>query len=219
MNHEPKAPSRTPATPAPPPGNDTVNTRIEEAVASGIELTGVDIAAIHEHFAQADDLNRRAGRITQASSDPLRKGNAFPLGVGYTRMTRTAEKRLDASVRRAGEAVELARRAQAHLRQAEDMLAGKDTEAHHRKVTAARDALRSFIVDRLLTWKKGDVFRQFTIKRVNRDREGYPASYSFSGPDIIAGHNDKIDVVREYFGGNREAFRALVDQARAARAV
>lgn len=218
MNSENIAPPGAPPTSEASPAIDPVTARVEQAIASGIELSAADIASIRENFAQADELNRRAGGIMRLSSDPMRKGDAFPLGVGFTRMNRSAEKRLDASVRRASEAVTLSRRAQTHLTRAEEMLAGRNTEAHHRKVSAAKEQVRAFVVDRLLTWKKGDVFRDFTIRRVNKDREDYPSSYTFEGPGIIQGYNDKVDVVREHFDGNRAAFRALVDEARAARA-
>lgn len=81
-----------------------IDQKIAKAQEEGVLLNDQDIEEIRTRQAAADELLKRyRGR---SIGDPMSKGDAFPMGVGFTRMTKRKEQRLDASVRRAGEAVD-----------------------------------------------------------------------------------------------------------------
>jgi hypothetical protein len=105
-----------------------VEGKIEASLAKGIALSAGDRAKIHELYATAHQHFANANK--RSMSDPMGKGNAFPLGVGFTKMTRRKERNIDASVRRAGEAVVLFKKGNQLQEGAEKLLAGKGTEAN-----------------------------------------------------------------------------------------
>ena len=189
-----------------------IESRIAEAEASGIVLSDADKAKIRESYAKAAELRKRANGLGNA--DPMNKGNAFPMGVGYTKMTKRAEQRIDASVRRAGEAAKLYDQADIAQKYADALLAGKETEADNARKKEKRVEAQRNLIDRLLKWKKGDKIGAFTIERVNFDADGYPSTYTISGDGIVKGVMDKVDVAREFFGGDKAKVRALVDEIR-----
>ena len=190
-----------------------VEEKITKAVDAGVILSSVDRAKIHDLYATGHGHLAKANR--RGIGDPMGKGNAFPMGVGFTKMTRRKEQALDASVRRAGESVVLYKKANQLFEAAENMLAGKGTEASKQKAAQRRAAMQRDLVKLLLGDAKGRKLGQFTIERVNKDRDGYPISYTFSGEGVIKGIFDKMDVVREFFSGDKAAFRELVDRTRA----
>ena len=209
------------ASPAPveflaPPelGNTRVDATIRAAMAAGVALHAVDVDEIRAAMAKYDDLTQRAARLLRISTDPMRKGNAFPMGVGFTRMTKRAAQRIDASVRRAGEASELFRRAEGARRYADGLLAGQNTLASKRRESAAQHELQRRVVGELLGWARGKTILKLGVRRVNRDRAGYPVSFTVSACKVSTGLGNKVDVVRAFFHGNKEAFCALVDQLR-----
>ena len=211
------APEPEPAAPAveqPEAETDAIDQRIAEAELAGVELSDDDKDKIRAALTKAEELNRKAGRISGLASDPMRKGNAFPMGVGFTRMTKRAEQRIDASVKRAGEAVEVFKRAEQAERYAEALLAGNGTDADKIRKEEVRTETRRVLLDKLLNWKKGDKIGAYTIERVSNDAEGYPSSYTISGDGIIKGVSDKVQVAREFFDGDKEALRAMVDEIR-----
>lgn len=194
---------------------DEIDQRIAAAEQSGVNLSDADKTAIRETLEKAANLNRKASRTSALGSDPLNKGNAFPMGVGFTRETKRSNQRIDASVRRAGEAVVLWKKAEQAEKYAEALLAGKNTEADKLRKAIKREEMQRALVEKLEGWAKDDKIGGFTIERVNKDRDGYPASYTISGEGIVKGVQDKVDVVREFFAGDKDAFRAMVDEARA----
>ena len=195
---------------------DAIDQRIADAEAAGVVLSESDKDKIRAAITKAEDLTRQANRHSIASADPMRKGNAFPMGVGFTKMTKRAEQRIDASVRRAGEYVKAFNKAEAAAKAADDLLAGKGTDADNERKAKIRDETQRALIGKLLGWKKGDKIGGVTIERVNKDRDGYPATYTISGDGIIAGVMDKVDVAREMFGGDKDKFRAMVDEIKAA---
>ena len=195
---------------------DAIDALIAEAEAAGVVLSQQDKNDIRGALTKADDLRRKAGGIMGRSSDPMRKGNAFPMGVGFTRMTKRAEQRIDASVRAAGEAVKKFTAADQAEKYANDLLAGKGTEADKADKAQRQVEMQRNLVRRLVDWKKGDKIGPVTIARVNKDADGYPATYTISGDGVIKGVMDKVDVVREFFGRDKAAFRAMVDEIRGA---
>ncbi len=189
--------------------------RIAQAEAHGVVLSERDKQAIRESLTQAERLNAQARRLSVSSSDPMGKGNAFPMGVGFVRMTRRKERAIDASVRKAGVAVGLWNRAKQAQERAESLLAGKGTEQDRaekaaRAKTAAMDNLRM-----LMNAKRGDRVAGFAFQRLYRDRDGYPSSFTFAGEGIIRGVNDKIEIARAFFGGSKTALKQAVDEVRA----
>ena len=201
----------TTATPA-----DTITLRIEQAERSGVIFSAADKDQIRRMEARARELRAKANSLSTASSDPLNKGNAFPMGVGFTRESKRSNQRIDASVRRAGEAVAAYKSAEAAEKAVDAMLAGKGTTADRQNQLVKRENAQRGIVKKLLTWKRGDSYGTFTIERINRDRDGYPVSFNLSGGGIVKGVHDKIDVVRELFHGDRDKLVELVDSERAA---
>lgn len=195
-------------------GDSPVDASIRAAMSAGVVLNSVDADEIRTAMAKCDDLTRRATRLLRLASDPMRKGSAFPMGVGFTKMTKRASQRIDASVRRAGEASEVLRRADSARRYAEGLLAGENTFAARQRATAAQEELQRRVVGELLRWAKGRSILKLGVLRVNRDRAGYPVSFTVSGGNVSAGFGDKVDVVRAFFRGNKEAFCTLVDQLR-----
>jgi hypothetical protein len=190
-----------------------VEGKIEASLAKGIALSAGDRAKIHELYATAHQHFANANK--RSMSDPMGKGNAFPLGVGFTKMTRRKERNIDASVRRAGEAVVLFKKGNQLQEGAEKLLAGKGTEANLKTKAERRASMQRDLVKLLLGNAKGHKLGQFTIERVNKDRDGYPATFTFSGEGVIAGVLDKMDVVKDYFAGDKAAFRELVDRTKA----
>jgi hypothetical protein len=201
-----------------PQAPDDVGKRIAAAKASGISLSQADEVEIRRASTEASDLRRKADRTGAASSDPLNKGTAFPMGVGFTRETKRGNQRIDASVRKAGEAVELYKKAEVAEKYVASLLSGTGTEADKLRKDGKRTEFRRKLIESLVNWKKGDKLGGFTIERVNADRDGYPASYTISGDGIIKGVSDKVDVAREFFGRDKDAFRSMVDDVRAATA-
>ena len=195
-----------------------IDQRIAEAEADGITFTDADKAEIRRADEKAKELRRKADRLSGMASDPLNKGNAFPMGVGFTRESKRSNQRIDASVRRAGESVAEAGKAKSAEAYRDALLQGKGTQGDKlRKAQKAEDFKRE-MVKQLLTWKKGDKFREWTIERVNNDRDGYPISFNFSGEGIIKGVMDKIDVLKDYFDGDREKMRKMITEERAKQA-
>lgn len=192
-----------------------IERRIEEAESNGVELSERDKQEIREADQKAKEFQRKANRLSGLASDPLNKGNAFPMGVGFTTESKRSNQRIDASVRRAGEAVIEAKKAKASAEKVDQMLSGKGTEAAAKRKEASADKFERELVEKILSWKKGDVFRDYTIEKINIDRDGYPSSFNASGGGIIKGVNDKFDVVREFFGRDQAKYRRLVDEARA----
>lgn len=193
-----------------------VEQRIAQAEANGVTLSEADKAQVRQLMQEAHDLRRKADRTSAAGADPLNKGNAFPMGVGFTRETKRSNQRIDASVRHAGEAVKLYEAAGVKEKGAERLLQGIDTEAHKAKQAERKTEAQRAMVRKLVNHQPGDKIGQFTIERVNKDRDGYPASYTISGDGIVKGVQDKVDVAREFFGGDKAAFRQVVDAERAA---
>lgn len=191
-----------------------IEKRIAEAEASGVVLTDSDKAKIRELDQKAKEHRRKADKLSGAASDPLNKGNAFPMGVGFTRETKRSNQRIDASVRKAGESVIEANRAKSLAASVDSMLSGKGTDADAQRKESATERFERDLVAKLLSWKKGDRFRDYTIDRINIDRDGYPSSFNASGGGIIKGVDDKFDVVREFFGRDKEKFRRMVDEER-----
>lgn len=194
---------------------DPVDVRIRAAMESGVETAVEDVVEIRAAFARSEDLNRRGGRVSNLGADPMNKGHSFPMGVGFTRMTKRLEQRIDASVRRAGDAVKYFQKAQQASAYAEALLAGNGTVADQKRKEVAKLETRKLLVMRLLNWVKGTTIGGFDVVRVNRDRGNYPVSYTIAGPDIVKGFGDKVDVVRSFFGGDKAALCVLVDDIRA----
>lgn len=190
-----------------------VEEKIAAAVAKGVVLSDSDRKAIHELHAGANEHFAKANK--RSMSDPMGKGHAFPMGVGFTNMTRRKERNLDASVRRAGEAVVLYKKGKQLMEAAEKLLAGKGTVANLQSKAVRRAAMQRDLVKLLLGDAKGRKLGQFTIERVNKDRDGYPASFTISGDGVIKGVWDKVSVIKEYFAGDKAAFRELVDRTKA----
>lgn len=191
----------------------TPSQRIADAEAAGVKLSDHDKAAIFAALEDAQTLYTKASHLSNC--DPMNKGHAFPMGVGFTRMTKRAEQRIDASVRRAGESLPVFAKANQASLYAEALLSGTGTEDDKLKKAIKREQMLQALIVRLISWKKGDKIAAFSLERINKDRDGYPSSYTISGNGIIKGVYDKIDVVREFFKGNKSEFRAMVDAARA----
>lgn len=194
--------------------HDATDKRIADAEKNGIVLSDDDKANIRAAIEKAAELQRKADGIMGRSSDPMNKGNAFPMGVGFTKMTKRLSQRIDSSVKRAGEAVAIFGKANQAEGYAEALLSGKGTEADKIHKAAKKEESRRGLVEKLLNWKKGDKIGPYTIERVNSDRDGYPASYTISGDGIIKGVWDKVDVAKDFFDGSKEAFRRVVDEVR-----
>jgi len=190
--------------------SEELQASIERAMASGVALSESDQAGIVAMAAEADALSRKLARM-RGADDPMRKGNAFPMGVGFTRMTRRSEKRLDASVRQAGELVAIAKRVEAIRSALAARLAGVGTESWHRSKEENKRHGQVRLVEKLLDARGGDRrIAEFTITRVNMSRDGLPVSYNFTGPGITQGINDKIDVIRVAFAGDRARLAEVV---------
>ena len=199
--------------------SSAVEDKINAAVQAGVVLSEADKATIRDTAKRAAEFRARANRTSASGSDPMNKGNAFPMGVGFTKMTKRAEQRIDASVRWAGEAVDLWKKAEQAEKQVDAYLQGKGTEADNLKRAERKLETQKDLVRRLVEWKKGDKIGTFTVERVNKDRDGYPASYTISGEGVVKGVMDRVDVAREFFDGSKEKLRSLVDEARAAEGV
>jgi len=216
VNETPAGEQQTALPSTDAPQASEIDRRIADAEASGVVLSDADKAKIRKAFEDAEDAQKQANRLSGSSSDPLNKGTAFPMGVGFTRMTKRAEQRIDASVKKAGEAVRFFNKAKLLRADVEALLAGKGTEADKAAKADKRKSYQTEVAAKLLTWKKGDKIASFTIERVNMDRDGYPSSYTISGDGIVKGVHDKVDVVKEIFGGDKQAFRKTIDEARTA---
>ena len=185
---------------------------INQAEISGVVLSQNDKQRIYELSKKNTDLLERADRLS--GSDPMNKGKSFPMGVGFTRMTKRKERAIDSSVRTAGEAVELYRQAKTLKTQLDNMLQGKGTEADEENKINKKQSMQKALIGKLLNHKKGDVFGKYTIDRVNIDRDGYPSTYTISGPGIIKGVWDKVDIASDFFGGDKVILRNIVDEYR-----
>lgn len=192
-----------------------IEQRISEAEGRGVVLSAADKDRVRQLLQEAHDLRRKAERTSAAGADPMNKGNSFPMGVGFTRETKRSNQRIDASVRRAGEAVKFWEAAKVKEQGAERMLQGVDTDAHKAKQAERKAETQRALVRKLVNHQPGDKIGPFTIERVNKDRDGYPATYTISGDGIVKGVQDKVDVAREFFGSDKAAFRAMVDAERA----
>lgn len=192
----------------------SIDQRIVMARASGVVLSDSDTELIHD-WASRMDRQLSSCRQSPSLSDPMNKGYAFPMGVGFTRMTPRLERRIDASIASAG----LARSAYAKANHAEKtiegLLAGIGTDFDRsQKAEAHAKSLASFVT-LLLSWKKGATLLGFTIERVSCDRDGYPSTYTISGGGVVKGAGDRVNIVKELFGRNVRLFRDLVDKERA----
>lgn len=195
-------------------GPDDIGQRIADAIASGVRLTAGDQAEIRRQHERAQRHARKARQTCASSADPMRKGNAFPLGVGFTKMTKRAAQRIDASVRRAGESIQHRKTAQAAASKVDAMLSGKGTSADMRASAERIRADRIQTARRVLRLKPGDTFIGCEVVKINRTRDSYPSSIKVAGKHIQAGINDLIDL-RRVLGSSGDALRAAFDQARA----
>lgn len=128
-------------------------------------------------------------------------------------MTKRAEQRIDASVRHASEAVKLWGQADQAEKQADALLSGKGTEADKSLKAAKNDKFQRDTLATLMDWKKGGgaTFGKYPIKRVTLDRDGYPFAVIVSATDLT---DNKFDIAKTLFDGDREAVRRMVDQLR-----
>lgn len=194
-------------------GQDDIEARIAAAEASGVVLSATDKRAIREKDAAFREASRKANRLSIGSSDPMNKGSAFPMGVGFTKMTKRKAQAIDSSVTKAGLAVKESAKADAAGKGVESMLAGRGTEADRvakaEKQAASREAtMRGLLSGELKT------LMGFTVQKITKDKDGYPAGLIFSGEGIIKGVNDRIDLSREVFG-SKDTIRAIVDKIKA----
>lgn len=190
-----------------------VSERIAAAVNDGVVLDISDKRAIFNALREAHELRALAGGRS-AAEDPMRKGDAFPMGVGFTRMTKRAEQRIDASVRRAGENAAMYSRADGLERRATELLAGIGTAAHKARKAANRLAFQRGTLAMLMDKPLGKRVGEFVVERVTISRDRYPSSCICSGPGLIKGVNDKFDLARMLFDGDREALKRMVDEIR-----
>lgn len=207
-------PERTQTQTVQPCPDTKIDQLITDAIDSGVQLTENDRHEIRSSLEKAEECRRQAQRAA-GCQDPLNKGNAFPMGVGFTRMTRRLSNRIDASVRRAGEAVKHWERAAVHQQHAEKLLRGKGTEGDKTNKAEKHAKFQRELARLMLTGKKGQKISSFTVTRINKDRDGYPISFNFEGDGVIKGIGDKIDVVKLYFGGSTLGYRQMIDQIRA----
>lgn len=191
-----------------------IDQRIADAESVGVILSSADKELIRSTDKKAKDFQRKANALAGASSDPMRKGDAFPMGVGFTKMTKRSAQRIDASVTKAGESVKMSEQAKIASQFVDNLLAGKGTEAEKQTKEAKREVYLRDVVNKLLTAKKGDKISKYTIEKINKDKAGYPLSFNFSGEGIVKGVWDKIDVVKDIFSGDRAKFVQMVDEAR-----
>lgn len=197
-----------------PASLDEISQKIADARAAGVKLSESDETAVREAWTRHLDFSRKANRMSGAASDPMRKGNAFPMGVGFTRMTKRASQRIDASVKKAGIAVQLSGQAKAALNYVDAMLAGKGTEADkalkaERRIQFLRTMVKKLIGPDAI----GTTFAKFRIEKVNLTN-GIPLSFNISGEGVIKGVDDKVNVVKEIFGGDRALLEQMVEEER-----
>ncbi|MES2488537.1 MAG: PLxRFG domain-containing protein [Pseudomonadota bacterium] len=197
------------------PNEDPVEAKIEAAEKSGVVLNDSDKNAIRMAFKKADELQRKANGIVGRSSDPMNKGNAFPLGVGFTKMTKRKEQAIDSSVKKAGIAVGIYKQAESLEAQANSLLAGKGTSADIARRAEAKEKSKIEIVRKILNLKKGDKIAGMNVERVTFGAGKQPVSFTISGEGIVKGVHDKIDIAKTFFGGDRDELRKVVDQVRA----
>lgn len=193
-------------------GLEDIEGRITAAEKSGVKLSDRDKIAIRTAHQEYVDLSRKASRLSVA--DPMNKGNAFPMGVGYTKMTKRKEQAIDSSVRKAGEAVTTFNKAKSKRELIESLLTGKGTESDREKQTTKKEENKVVLARKIIGLKKGDKFGGAIVERVNLDKDGYPASVTISGEGIIKGVGDKIDIVRDFYGRDKEGYRRIVDSIR-----
>lgn len=195
-----------------------IDQKIAKAQEEGVLLNDQDIAEIRTRQAAADELLKRYR--SHSVGDPMSKGDAFPMGVGFTRMTKRKEQRLDASVRRAGEAVELYKRYETAQGQADRLLRGEGTQADRQAKAGAKSKSQRNIIEKLLSIQPGSktptLIGPFEVLRVNKDRDGYPSSFTYTGPGVIKGVGDKIGIAKAFFGGSEDDLRAVVDEVKEA---
>lgn len=186
-----------------------IEARIAEAEKNGVALSSADKKAIREANERAETNARAASRKSVA--DPFNKGNAFPMGVGFTRETKRSNQRIDSSVRKAGEAVKHFGIAKSAQETVENLLRGKGTDADKAVKAQRRETSHETLMRKLLAGSLDDKVMGFKVEKVNRDKDGYPSSLTFSGDGIIKGVNDKIDLARSIFG-SKDSIRSIVDK-------
>lgn len=113
--------------------NQPIESRIADAEKAGIVLSYADKAEIKRLYTESLEARKKADRLSVSSSDPMNKGNAFPLGVGYTKMTKRKERAIDTSVINAGKAVRLYGKSEAYKERLNKMLLGIGTESYNAK--------------------------------------------------------------------------------------
>jgi hypothetical protein len=88
-----------------------------------------------------------------------------------------------------------------------------DQQAKDEKA-AKRHASEKKHVSALLNFVKGDgsKFGNYPIARVTMDRDGYPSSVTVDANDLT---DNKFDVAKTLFGGDKDKLRAMVDEIRA----
>ncbi|WP_046971158.1 PLxRFG domain-containing protein [Dyella japonica] len=207
----PEAPKAEAAPEAAPAA--TIDDRIAEAERNGVTLSDADKKSIRESQARADEFTRRANQASGRGADPLNKGDAFPMGVGFTRMTKRKEQAIDASVRRAGEATKWYDKAKAAHAHIDGMLAGKGTEGERSQQEQRKAASTEALLRKIL---KGESKKlgKYEVAKVTTDKQGYPAALMLRGEGIIKGVNDRVDLARELFQGDKAQLRAAVDKIR-----
>ncbi len=72
------------------------------------------------------------------------------------------------------------------------------------------------LLGKLLDFKKGDgtLFGKYPVARVSLDKAGYPSSVTVDATDLT---DNKFDIARILFDGDKEKLRAAVDEIRASR--
>lgn len=117
----------------------------------------------------------------------------------------TQEGRLKSEVRNA-------RTPDAKAKEAEEIQQAKNAKAEKKKADSIA------FMTKLLSFRSGDDLRvgDSTVTKVNKSRDGYPTSLIFSFADGTKPFDDKIDLARVLYKGDKEALRADVDAAREA---
>ena len=84
-----------------------------------------------------------------------------------------------------------------------------------RAASRAKDAV---FIGKVLAFKTGDDLRfgATVVVKVNKDRDGYPSSLTVKDAGGAVLSDDKIDLVRVLYRGDKDKFRTIVDEVRAA---
>jgi len=196
---------------------DQIDKLICEALAKGIELVDQDKRDIHEAFEKSLELNAQSDRLMGRDSHLDGVKSYFHLGMvggsgrNIRSLNRRREKALDRTVSNAGKAVELNKQASAWAKKGHELLEGKGTKEDRKRKAVKAEQRRINAGIFINALKKGDEVGGVTVKRVNKDRDGYPISFSYQGD---YSWDEKIDLVRLYFGNSRDQLRKYVDLAR-----